>query len=232
MDELTGRIAAAKRDNGQLDKLISDYLPFMKKEITRSGGYGIEYDDCLSLAMLVFMNCVWQYEADKGGFLNYYSVALRNRLIDEGKKQARREKHIEIVRTQQDGSEMDWDADISADRYNREKERQGLAEEITLLTQELEPFGITYRELAKSAPKQKRSRALCMLAAQEIIEDPALKKTLFDTRRIAQSEVARRLGVSEKTVEKYRRYIVALAVIIAGEYPQIRAFIPDEKEVE
>ncbi len=231
MEDLSSRLAKAKQDNSELNNLISDYLPFIKKEISKSGCFGMEYDDCLSLAMIVFMNCVRQYTDGKGSFLGYFSVSLRHRLIDEGKKQAKGGPFISIYVDDEDDSSKTPDRDASLNEYEKSKEQTSLSEEIESLSLILKEYSISFSDLAKIGPKQKRSRELCASIAKELLKEQGMRDSLFLQKRLPQTALAKRLSVSEKTIEKHRKYIVAVSIILSGDYPQISAFILNDKEV-
>lgn len=230
MEALTKRLICAKEDKEELNRLISEYMPFIKSEVSKTRVFGMEYDDRLSIAMLVFMNCVRQYNETKGGFFAFASTCIRNRLIDEGQKQARQTEKV-IPLFPDDEAVLSVEHEASIKEYEREQEQRFLLEEIDALSQRLDEFNISFDALTSLCPKQKRSRELCLRLANEVVGDEALRENLFASKRLPQSELAKRLEVSEKTVEKYRRYVIVLAVILSGDYPGIGAFLPNAKEV-
>jgi RNA polymerase sigma factor len=42
----------------------------------------------------------------------------------------------------------------------------------------------------------------------------------------------KRFNLSERTIEKHRRYIVSLTLILSGDYPGIQAFLPRGGDTE
>lgn len=222
MDDLAQRIACAQQNNTELEQLISDYVPFIRKEAARAQGSPVEYNDRLSIAMLVFSQCVLQYNPQRGGFLSFASVCIRNRITDEARKHTApqpqslddEQEHLQTAQTR-----------AALQQYNLQQEQRALAEEIDMLAGELSGFGITFEDLGRLCPKQKRSRQLCMALARHLHSQPPLYSKLFTQKRLPQAELAKGVGVSEKTVEKYRKYVVALAVILEGHYPGVRSFI-------
>ncbi|MDL2205618.1 RNA polymerase subunit sigma [Eubacteriales bacterium OttesenSCG-928-N13] len=229
MDELTLRLALAKTDNVELGKLITDYMPFIKSEVTKTPVFSLDYDDRLSVAMLVFMTCARNYEESRGAFLPFAAVCIRNRLIDEGKKHQRHQGKVIPLYPQEEHC-IENSASMSA--YSAEQERVSLAEEIDRLSVQLSRFGVTLGSIAEICPKQKRSRALCVRLARETAKHEKLKSTLLNHQRLSVAELARRLAVSEKTVEKHRKYIVTIALVLSGDYPGIQAFLPDTERGE
>lgn len=234
MEELAQRLREAQQSPAALNRLVGDYLPFVKKEAARNTASVIEYEDRVSLGMLVFSSCVHQYDFSKGNFISFASVCIRNRLMDEEKKAARQWGRVVPLHPQaeEEGAAPDLEVQASIEQYSREREQELLAEEIRLVREELEKFNVSFEELTWHSPKQERSRCLCARLARRVVEDQALRAAFFRQRRLPQAQLAQAEGVSVKTVEKHRRYIVALAVILTGEYPGIRAFLPQCKEVE
>lgn len=228
MSDLLPRLKKAKTDNIELNKLIHDYMPYIKKEVLKTPIFQMEFDDRLSIAMLVFMNCVRQYDENNGGFFPFVSICIRNRLIDEGKKLARYQEKVVPFRSssENDSLENTESAITSQLAYKKEQERLSLSEEIDLLSQALMKVNIAFDSLADICPKQNRSRKQCTMLANEIISNPALREPFLRSYRIPQAELARHFGISEKTIEKHRRYIVTIAIIISGDYPGIQAFLP------
>lgn len=151
MNDLEQRILLAQQDNCELDSLLADYLPYIKKQLSNMTTLGLEYDDMLSLAMLTFVNCVRQYTENRGGFLNFAAVSIKNRLIDEGRKQKRYSSKLVDLESYQDITD-----------YSIEQERMSLSDEIVALSKALAVFNITFTELPSICPKQDRARNQCI----------------------------------------------------------------------
>lgn len=227
MDNLTESVLAAQQNNAALDALISDYLPFIKSEMAKAGDLGLEYDDRLSLSMLAFMQCVRQYQANRGAFLPFAAAGIRSRLIDEARRQRRHSSRaVPLLAADEQLDLAGPERELAAAQYGREEERRALAEEIDALAEALGEQGITFRGLGEVAPRQKRSRNLAAVLARTVLDEENLRQSFVKHRRLPRSELAQKLGISEKTIEKHRVYIVALLTILLGDYPGIRAFLP------
>lgn len=227
MDALTIRLKRARTDNEALNELIVDYMPFIRQEAAKALACGIEYDDRVSVAMLVFMNCARQYEAERGGFIAYVRACIHNRFVDEGVKETRQSQaivHLDAFPGEAADALMD-DAPARA-AYDREQERESLADEIARLAQALEVYGVALSGLAEICPKQTRSRLLCCKLGEAIVKDETLRAQFTASGRVPQRALAARFHISDKTVEKHRKYIVTIAVILLGDYPGIQSFLP------
>lgn len=227
--ELENRIVMAKSDSARLDQLLKDYLPFIKKQMRN-----VTDADWLTVAMLAFVNSVKQYEPERGNFLSFASLCIRSRIIDELRKESGYSSKVVPLYKEDENDNIISPADfeVSMKNYNKELERQMLADEIDALSIELKAFGISFAQLPKICPKQERSRKLCLRLAKEVIKDQMLKTTFFNTHRIPQATLADRFEVSVKTIEKHRKFIVTIVILLNGGYPGIRTFLPQYKEVE
>lgn len=233
MNDIENRIEDAQNDAAKMEELIMDYLPYIKKQLVGKNMLNIEYDDMLSLAMLTFMNCVRQYSSDKGKFLSFCSTCIRNRLIDESRKAGTHiAKEIPLLTEVDDVMAEPSDFHASITVYKKEQERLFLSQEIDDFSHRLEDFGITFHELTKISPKQKRSRQLCIKLAKAITGNENFKTALLQYQRLAQTELAKEFDISPKTIEKNRKYIVTLSILLLGDYPGIKAYLPLYREVE
>lgn len=232
MNEIEHRLKTARTDSSEAEQLLTDYLPFIKKQISGLQHLALEYDDMLSLAMLTFVGCIKQYTENRGGFLSFCSICIRNRLIDESRKQrAYTDNVIPLYLEHDENFHAAPELSASLDSYSKEQERLSLCEEIDRLNGALSSFGIRFQELPKICPKQERSRRQCLSLAVEIIHNEAYRATLLNQKKLSKQELAKSLGISAKTVEKHRKYIITLVVLLLGDYPGIRTFLPQYREV-
>lgn len=231
MGDIAEAVLSAQQDRQKLNQLISDYLPFIKKQLSGLQGLSLEYDDMLSLAMLTFSGCVQQYALEKGNFLAFCSVCIRNRLLDESRRQMRHRRKVVPLFDGEDENRSPADSEASIVAYNREQERTALAQEIEAFASQIRQFGIDFEDLPRICPKQTRSRKLCAKLAGEIISTPSLYQEWMATQRIARTELSTRFHISPKTLEKHRKFIVTLVILLTGDYPYMQAFLPDTREV-
>lgn len=224
MHDLECRIALAKQDNQQLDQLIKDYLPFIKKTIANLPSIRLEYDDKLSLSMLTFMDCVKKYEPKRGNFIAFTAHCIRNRLINESQKQSNYTAKVIPLSQGEEYVKEQTTTDLK-------DEQTMLQDEIQRLSTALKAYDISFQELPKICPKQKRSRSQCLQLAKTLTSDDKLRSAFLRTHRLPQKELASAFQLSLKTIEKHRKYIVTLSLMLIGNYPGIRSFLPQYKEV-
>jgi len=228
MEDLVKKIEAAKNGRDALDALTSEYLPFLKKEISKYDHAGLAYDEKLSIAMLVFINCVKQYDEKKGKFISFLSSSIKYRLIDQLRVNNSKPKIIPLNFNNKNVDEDDdnyIEDQVSVQIYRKDEEEKLLKDEIVAFNEELEIHSLSFNTLRKNCPKQKRSRESCIKIAVVIVNDPLMKGKYTKTGQLPQTEASLKTGVSVKTIEKYRKYIVALIILMLGDYPAITGFI-------
>lgn len=232
LNDLEQRVHIARSNREEMDRLISEYLPFIKKQVQSFIYKSIdnqEYDDMLSIGMFAFVNSVRQFEPERGSFLSFASLNIRSRLIDEFRRNKQGFSNV-VQLFADDTEETVKSAEESASimQYSKERERETLSEEIGLLQADLSRVGIDFSELPKICPKQNRSRKQCIDLARAVVGNERLKEDFIRTWRLPQAALAEQFRISVKTIEKHRRYIVAIIVMLLGDYPCIRAFLPEE----
>ncbi len=235
MENLIKRIENAKQEKEAMNALVSDYLPFLKKECGKYRDFGLAFDERLSLAMLVFVNCIRQYDEKRGNFISYLSASMKYRFLDQMRINNKDSKVISL-----DGNASNNESDdendehienqISVQKYKKDEEENHLRSEIEEFNKELADHSLTFSALKDNCPKQKRSRKLCIRIAMEIADDPNMKEKFRETGRLSQTEAALRTGASVKSIEKYRKYIVGLIILRLGDYSSITSFIPFYEE--
>jgi RNA polymerase sigma factor len=230
---LSERINLAKNDKRSLNQLTNEYMPFIKKSISGVFFRSQMRQDFLTEAMLGFIQSVKTYNEDKGSFISYAQVVIRNRLINAAKKEAAIQKPLFSIATNSQKDEKDIQGYESAERqYNELEVRKEAQMEIAELSSTFVLWGFTWPDLLKGCPKQSRSRTSCHEVVHALIADKQLLAEMIKTGKLPIKRVSALTGKSEKMLEKYRRYISALVLILEGDYPYIHSFLPQFFEKE
>ena len=149
-------VLAAKEDPEAADRLINQYMGFIRAEAKKlSFGDG---EDELSIAMFAFYEAVLGYERSRGNFLKFASKVIRSRLIDYHRAESRHRGHGSLNEsTSEDGAEL---LELLPDTRNDIEElntREAAQSEIEEYARALAAFGITFSEVADNCPKQERT---------------------------------------------------------------------------
>jgi len=225
VNDIANLVMEAQGDSEKLNKLIENFLPFIKRCVARSRADRQSRDDALTLAMLTFADCVMAYDLDKGAFLSFVQTSIRNRLIDDYRLE---QKHAALPLITEEAGE--WETQLSVTEHQRQMERVNLQLEIEEVSGILSDWNTSFAELTKICPKQKRTRAQCLYIAELLLNNDVWRKQLYEKRRLPNKEICELYGVSHKILEKYRKYIATLCVIQSGDYPLLKTFLPTNRQ--
>ena len=222
--ELAAQVQAAKWDKHALNTLLRGYMPFIKKCVAGIFFKGQSKADNLSEAMLAFSHSVQTYNPEQGAFIQYAATVIRNRLIDNVRKELLVQKRFFSLPAVEDEKNTAWETGISLQAYNRAEEEENLRLEIEEVNSEFARWGFSWTALLKKCPRQERSRRVAIRVAETVRQDATL---LTDTLKTRMLPVSRLAGLyPRKVLEKYRHYIAALIIISQGDYPYIYSFLP------
>lgn len=226
--ELIQQVYAAKEDMEAADRLIGSYMPFIKSEtakfLKRPPMEG--HDDELSIAMIAFHEAVRGYSRSRGAFLKYAAMIMKSRLIDYRRKEQRHENVISL-----DAPAGEDDAPLSdtiADETDHNEAyvvREATRAEIEELTRQMREFGVSLSDVADNCPKQQRTLEACRKALWHAKEHPELLDELLKTRRLPIARLSEGSGTERKTLERHRKYMVALLLIYTNGYEIIRGHL-------
>ena len=226
---IVGQVYAAKTDPEAADALIGQYTGFIRSEtakLTRAARPD-GYEDELSIAMLAFYEAILGYEKSRGAFLPYAARAIRNRLIDHYRAEKRHEGLVSLHAPAGDGEDrtlLDTLPD-SRDEIGDYEARSASQREIREFGAQLACFGITFSDVADNCPRQERTLAACRRVLDHARSHPELLDRLVETGRLPMNELAAGAGVEKKTMERHRKYLVAILLAFTNGYEIIRGHL-------
>ena len=227
--EIIDQVYAAKSDPDAADGLIRQYMGFIRAEtakfLNRPPAEG--RDEEFSVAMLAFYESILGYEKGKGAFLSYSARGIRNRLIDHYRKE-RRHAHLSSLHEAVEDDAETLKIDMLEDSRNEIQalhDRSAVREEIDEFERKLLEFGISFPEVADNCPRQGRTLAACQRVLAAARRAPALLDKLLGTGKLPVTAIARASGVERKTIERHRKYLVAVLLAFTNGYEIIRGHL-------
>ncbi|MHA7964480.1 RNA polymerase sigma factor SigI [Paenibacillus sp. CAU 1782] len=225
-----------KGDESKRDALIANYSPYIAKLTSKFCRRYIDpkKDDEFSIALLAFNEAIDSFNAGAGkSFLGFAKTVIQRRLIDYARKEKKHRQDVPY-------SVFDYESDDGA-AYNVLETRQSIAaheagktesarrSEIAELSSELGRYGITFAELVELSPKHSDSRVMLISIAIVLAENGELMEQLRATGKLPVKELMEVGGVSRKTIERNRKYLIAIAIIKSGNYPYMNDYLRVEK---
>ena len=206
---------AAKTDEQALNNLIETQKSWILKvcsDVTHR--YITDSDDEWSTALLAFHEAVQSYDESKGTFLAFASVVIRRRLLDDIRSQWRHKGEIHVLE-----GELEEEPDRSIDTAQAAREEIAAAQAI------LKPYGFSFFDLAESSPKAEKTKAACCNAVIALLKDGELLDKMRKNKALPMKELEKASGVARKILDRHRRYIIAAAEILSGEYPVLAEYL-------
>ena len=103
--------------------------------------------------------------------------------------------------------------------------REATQQEIAHLTAQMEEFGVSLTDVADNAPQQQRTLAACQRAVCYARSHPEVLEEFLRTRRVPLAKLAEGTGTERKTLERHRRYLVAVLLVCTNGYEIMRGHI-------
>ena len=98
-------------------------------------------------------------------------------------------------------------------------------EEIAAAQEILKPYGFSFFDLAESSPKAEKTKAACCSAVIALLKDEELLDKMRKNKALPMKELEKASGVARKILDRHRRYIIAAAEILSGEYPVLAEYL-------
>lgn len=222
------KIEEIKDDSGKLNSFVEEYKPFIASCANKVSGKYLNYgsDDELSIAMMAFVEAINSFDSSKGNFFSLSRNVIKKRLIDYYRIQSRHNNVVPLT-LHMDGQNEDFD--ISSGEAFQIFSDQRLAEyrrlELGELGKELAAWNITYSDLARVSPKHSKTRSQCSKLVGLILSQPDMMQQVMVKRYLPITQLEKVSGIPQKTIERFRKYIIAVVVIITGDYTFIRDYI-------
>ena len=227
---------AQQGDREARERLIATYRPFIMRAAASVSGRFVRagQDDEASVAMMAFDEAISSYRQQGGrSFFSFAEMVIRRRLIDHFRREAGRRQEVPlsslVAETEEGEAADDPLVQVEAREAQRQFEEEVLArerrEEIQRLARELRALGIAFRDLVERTPRHRDARERALGVARILAETPELCRQVQRRGSLPLKELEAVAGVSRKTLERQRKYIIALALILSGNYPHLRDYL-------
>ncbi len=217
-------------DSALQEELIDSYKPFIAKTVsTVCKRYIHESDDEFSIGLIAFNEAIQKYSSEKGNsLLSFAEVMIKRRVIDYIRQQSRNQTisfHIASDPNEEETQRSSIEDEISLDDFKKKTEQELRREEILQFKAVLKDFELSFEDLLEQSPKHADARKNAMLIAKAMVENEELKQLLLEKRRLPIKQLEGMVDVSRKTIERNRKYIIAIALILTGDYIYLKDYI-------
>jgi RNA polymerase sigma factor len=217
------------------NRLITEYQPFIAKITSRFCHRYIDpsRDEEFSIALEGFNEALNKFSSVLGrSFLSFAETVIRRRLIDFIRREQRFQQQVPLssfdIHDDEDQIMNPVEVHQAVVHYEKERTVEDRGLEIVEFSEHLLDFGISFTDLTECSPKHVDSRQLLMGIGRMLAGDEHLMSILKAKKMLPIKELLELHDVSRKTLERNRKYLIAVALIYSGTYPYLRDYLYSE----
>lgn len=221
-------VQAQNGDEQAVDELLVCYSPFMKKTASQVCKRFIDdHDDEYSVALSAFNEAISKYDPHQNAsFLTFAHMVIRRRVIDYIRKESRRDEFSHNFMATGENEAPNIIADTAATAaYTMEQQNQKRRDEIALYEELLQTYDLSFQILAKVSPRHQDARITAIQISQLVAETDEYKEYLLEKKKLPIKEIEKMVSVSRKTIERNRKYIIAMALLQMSEYHFLKDYL-------
>jgi RNA polymerase sigma factor len=214
------------------NQFIIDYQPYVAKVVSRFCKRYIDpaCDDEYSIGLAAFNEAISQFSPTGGSsFLGFAETVMRRRLIDHVRKEQRHNQQVPLSSFDSEDDEQNIinpvETQQAVDAYEKQAGIEERKSEITELNYALSEFGIRFIDLVEASPSHADSRDALFKIGKLLAENVEWMQILLIKRTLPIKELLMDVHVSRKTLERNRKFIIAVALIHYGSYPYLREYL-------
>ncbi|MEK3993927.1 RNA polymerase sigma-I factor [Psychrobacillus sp. FSL K6-2365] len=230
MQELITKAQAG--DKEVLNDLLLAHTLFLKKTASFICKRTIdEQDEEFSIALNGCHEAINAYNpTENASFQTFAHLVIKRRITDFIRKEEVRHKKEVLFDGSVDNSEDEHFLlkQLAVTTYSEEQFTESRREELIKYSKLLTNFNLSFEELTKSAPKHKDARKTAFQIAQIIADSEELYELLIKTKKLPLKEIEALVEVSRKTLERQRKYIIAVVLLLNSDFVYIKDYVKGE----
>ena len=231
-------VIQVKDDPSKMNSFIEKNEGFIKYSVYKAIGKFIsKSEDEYSIALSAFLEAIEAYDQSKGAFSSFAQLVIKRRLLDHIKSGSRHNYEICVEPEVFDG-DIDEDSQSPLSFELREKSADisyihnpsfspgiTIKDEIEAATGLLLPYGFSFFDLIKCSPTAIKTKKACAIAVKTMLSSEYLFTKMKRSKALPMKELSTESKVTLKTLERYRRYIIAVTLILSDDYPQLSEYM-------
>jgi RNA polymerase sigma factor len=223
-------IAAQDGDKVIRNQLLKKYQPFIAKSVSEVCKKYIDpkRDDEFSIGLIAFDRAIESYSNNKGSsFLSFAKLVVKRKVIDYLRSESKKNIALSIDQEYDEDENMENPHEVKAATENYEQETASWQrrEEIKEYQKQLSLYQLSFNELPSISPKHVDARESAIRVAKTIYAHESLRNYVLEKKRLPMKELVEYVDVSRKTVERNRKYIIAIFIILCGDYIYLKEYV-------
>ncbi len=237
MNELEHKVLTAKTDERQFNELVESHKAWMLKIAAETTHHYVsDSDDEWSVALMAFHEAVQSYEESKGSFRGLAAMVIRRRVVDYLRAEGKHADELSVTPAAfEDGLDEGEAGGVNLQVQQRMAEEADAAPgedtasaaraEIAEMQGILQQYGFSFFDLADASPKAEKTKKSCAQAVRTLIASVILMAQMRLKRLLPIKELSEASGVIRKILERHRKYIIAAAEILDGDFPILAGYM-------
>lgn len=223
--DLLEKVKMAKKDPQALNDLLKEQRGIVIRMVDQ---YPIpnRREEHMQIGFIALQEAIVKYDEDRGRFLSFASQVIRSRLIDYERKVYRQTRNESLELIGDEEQELSYsEIQMAMSQFRKDQERELIQLEIAAYNQELAEWGLTFQELVRVSPKQERLRNRYFCVVRFLLDSQELMSWMDQHHKLPIQAIVSGLGEKKRNLERGRKYILAMVVLLKGEYPRLKSRI-------
>lgn len=231
IDHISTLRAIRSGDSVARQQLLTSYTPLVIKIASGLTGRYVEIgrDEEISIGLLALNEAIDKYDASRGAsFTSFANLVISNRLRDHLRKQ----KGKELPSSSVSSLLIPLDSRQAWQEFRDKELQENRRSEVIQFVRQLSSYKINLKQLAAATPKHRQSRQRALQAAKLLAASKELARHVQEKKELPLKELEGRVSVSRKTLERQRKYIIGLFILLTGDYQYLVEYLPSEADAD
>ncbi len=222
---------ARRGDKQAREELLRGYTPLVLRVGSQVSGRYLQVgrDEEVSIGLLALNEAIDRFDPTRGAsFIPFAEMVIKRRLIDYYRRQ-KGQSEIPLSELEMEDDEGNVLHSVerkeAAERFAQQVESEDRKAEIVRYARRLAEFGIKFSELVEISPKHEDARDRAIEAARLVAQNPLYSQHLQTKRELPLKQLEENVGVSRKTLERQRKYIIAVALIMLEDFYFLKHYV-------
>ncbi|MGI6468741.1 MAG: sigma-70 family RNA polymerase sigma factor [Syntrophomonadaceae bacterium] len=209
-----------------IEESYDKIMPFCLRVCARTCGRYIDNsDEEASIARMAMLEAFDKYEPQRGSLLLYLGYVIRNRIIDYRRSEEKR-NFTPFSAFQSEPYQALEGQEDPAGQILEDLARQ---QDLERFKSALQQYDIGFDDLVKGSPRQKKTLKAAISIAEKIASDQEMCAYLQEKRMIPIRMLETRCNANRKIIDRYRKFIIASALILIHDIQCLRPYIENRK---
>ncbi|MGM8214772.1 RNA polymerase sigma-I factor [Bacillaceae bacterium W0354] len=225
-------LAVQQGDEETRHHLLTNYQPFIATCVSKVCKRYIdpEKDDEYSVGLMAFNEAIESYSENKGSsFLSFARLVISRKVIDYIRSVNKEPIHVSLDYSDSDDSN-DGDSywivsEAAKEAYHEDETAWYRRVEIEEYSKKLQEYKLSFSELVQISPKHHDARESAKKIAKFVYHNQEIKEYVLEKKRLPIKKILPHVDVSKKTIERNRKYILAIFILLHEEFVFLKDYV-------